>query len=318
MKNRGVSCSDSHIFRYRYDFSTKLLIDFIQERYFVNKQEIDLEEFIADRVSLNGNIVDNSTLVNKGDWIEYLHLREDEEDLEINLTVLYEDDWIMAISKPDFLPVTPITNYYYNSLAILVKERFKNQNISPLHRLDIETSGVLLFGKTKTVRHQIQSLFQEQKVDKQYQAIVFNPPKVMTIAGNLVPAVDSKIFTKLRLEPSKEPNSLTLIEKQESWGKYFRLWIKPVTGKTNQIRAHLSAVGAPIVGDKKYFPDESVFLDWFVHRDINRVLPQLKLHRQALHCKSISFVNPLNKELLQITDNTSFWDEKIEPLQNSS
>ena len=94
--------------------------------------------------------------------------------------------------------------------------------------------------------------------------------------------------------------------------------IKPVTGKTNQIRAHLSAVGAPIVGDKKYFPDESVFLDWFVHRDINRVLPQLKLHRQALHCKSISFVNPLNKEFLQITDNTSFWDEKIEPLQNSS
>ncbi|MCP4757623.1 MAG: hypothetical protein GY866_42745, partial [Proteobacteria bacterium] len=228
--------SDSKVFRYRYEFAEKPLKDFIRERYFRNQEQPDLREVIAQRVRLNGHPVHNGTVVAKGDWIEYLHLRRDEEERNIHLTVLYEDEWIIAISKPDFLPVIPNTQFYYNSLAILVKERFNDREISPIHRLDIETSGVLLFGKAKKARREMQLLFQEKKIEKRYQAVVFGAPNVNSIAGNLIPAKKSRIHTKLELEPSDKPNSLTLIEKQKAWGDCFRLWLKPITGKTNQIR----------------------------------------------------------------------------------
>ncbi|MBT3224979.1 MAG: RluA family pseudouridine synthase [Deltaproteobacteria bacterium] len=301
------------VFRYRYDFDPKLLEEFIRERYFNNESAGKLEEILSTRVSLNGEAVDDKTVVQKGDWIEYIHLRSDEDSLNFEPEILYEDDWLIAISKPDFLPVIPNTSFYFNSLAILVKEKLGREEINPVHRLDIETSGVLLFGKNRNACSEIQRLFRIREVEKRYQAITFEKPTVNSVTGNLVPARDSKIYTKLELE-SSDKGSRTVIEKCESWGSYYRLWIKPVTGKTNQIRAHLAAINCPIVGDKKYYPDESVFLDWFAHRDIERVIDRLKLARQALHSESLSFIHPFTQKTLYIQDETHTWMNKIQTL----
>ena len=143
---------DTQTFKYQFRFAPKRLKDFIRERYYQNQERADLDEVLSKRVTLNGDQVDDETMVNTGDWIEYLHLREDEADIEVDLKVIYEDEWVLAISKPDYLPVTPTTRYFYNSLAILVKEFKNDNNIGPVHRLDIETSGVLLYGKSKKVR----------------------------------------------------------------------------------------------------------------------------------------------------------------------
>ena len=307
---------DTQTFKYQFRFAPKRLKDFIRERYYQNQERADLDEVLSKRVTLNGDQVDDETMVNTGDWIEYLHLREDEADIEVDLKVIYEDEWVLAISKPDYLPVTPTTRYFYNSLAILVKEFKNDNNIGPVHRLDIETSGVLLYGKSKKVRKKIQVLFQQQKVNKLYQAIVYQPVEVQSVSGNLVIDKESKIFTKMKLVPSDAPKTLTLIEKQEAWGEYFRVWIKPVTGKTNQIRAHLAAVGSPIVGDKKYHPEEAVFLDWFAYRDVNRLLDKLKLPRHALHCESLSYLNPLDDQEMEIVDQTDGWENKIAGLKS--
>ncbi len=305
---------NSKLFRYRYDFQPKPLLDFIRERYFQDRDEDELSSIIDSRVRLNGVKADGHAMIQTGDWLEYKHLRSDEEAVELNIEVLYEDDRMLAVSKPDFLPVTPSSKYYFNSLAILIKEKFGNQELSPVHRLDIETSGVLIFGKDRQARRLLQMMFQDHTVKKTYQAITFGRIEVNEISGDLVPDTNSSIYTKLSLDQSEIANSLTIIERQAPWGNYNRIWLRPVTGKTNQIRAHLAAMGCPIVGDKKYHPDESVFLDWHHYRDIERILPKVKLERQALHCESVSFKSPFTNQAVTIRDGLSEWENKIEPL----
>ena len=306
---------DSKSFRYRYDFHEKNLQSFIVERYGSRFSDQKIQQVLKERITLNGQSVDQNTMLNSGDWIEYLHFREDEDPFLKELEILYEDEWILAISKPANLPVVPSGQFYFTSLAILLRERLNRELLSPLHRLDLETSGVLLFGKSKAACRAFQPMFaQGCGMTKKYEAITFGVPPVKDISGDLVPAVGSKIFSKMKLQPSKTPQSMTKVLRSEPWGKFGRVFMQPITGRTNQIRIHLASIDHSIVGDKKYYPDESIFLEWFEHRDVQKVLPKLKLHRQALHCSSLEFTHPFTQENLTLEDQTLTWDELIHTL----
>lgn len=304
-------------FRYKYEYDSMNLKDFIGARYAGERGDAWVEEIFPERVQLNGRKVNDDTIISPGDHLEYLHLRSDEAEHSFQPEVIFEDEFIMAVVKPDSIPVSPSGRYYFNSVAIKMKEWSKNEEMTPLHRLDLETSGVLLFGKTRRARKRIQPLFDRKKIDKYYQAVVFNQLEAQEISGNIVPEENSRIYTKCKLLPSDEPTSITYIEKIEPLDKFQRVWLKPLTGKTNQLRIHLASKGCPIVGDKKYYPDEEVYLDWIDHRNIDRIIDRLILPRQALHCWKMAFFNPLTEETVTLEDTSDYWEKKIAPLRSS-
>ncbi len=299
------------VFKYTYNLPAQPLRHFLQSRYRPTASATELEEMISQRIVINGNTVGNDFFLSPGDQIQYTHRREDESAFLSNIVTLFEDDWILAISKPDGLPVTPSGRFYFNSLAILMREWSQNDEISPLHRLDIETSGVLLFCKKKKFRGKFQKLFERKQVTKDYIALVTGTPNVSLIQGDMVPLAGSKIFSKQTLIPSSNPNSKTLIKGLIPREGFNEVRLSPISGKTNQIRVHMASIGCPIVGDKKYHPNEEIYLDWFKNRDINRIIKDLLLPRQALHCHNVSFTHPVTDKTVQIQDTTDTWSNLL-------
>ena len=296
-----VSFGEEKEFLYLYHYNPRPLINFLRDRY--QQDEEKLQRILADRVRVNGVWVPGETLLQKGDAISYTHRRSDEKVVPPPLQVIYEDDDLLAISKPANLPVTPSGNYYFNSLAIHCKEVFHNPSLNPLHRLDLETSGVLAFGKHKAANRLFQPMFAEKRMKKRYQALVFGAPPLGLIEGDLVEDPASQIHSKRFLRQVPHPTSQSIIHEVLPQGPYSLVTLEPVTGKTNQLRVHLAALGCPIVGDKKYYPDESVYLDWYEHHDLSRILDRVKLPRQALHCSSLRFEHPLTGQWIEIHDN---------------
>ena len=206
-----------------------------------------------------------------------------EPDAPDNIETLYEDARLMVVDKPSGLPVTPSGLFYQHSLLHILRNRTGNPRLSPLHRLDLETSGVIAFAKTQEARSRFQPQFASGAAVKRYHALIHGhaPPDLEKIDFSL--GRDTRIHTKFIQSRDGKP-ALTKILAIRHWRAFSCLSVAPITGRTNQIRAHLAGIGHPIVGDKKYHPDQNLFLDWVKHRDFQRWRAELVLERQALHC----------------------------------
>jgi 23S rRNA pseudouridine1911/1915/1917 synthase len=301
------------VFHFRFEGEACRLKPYLVERYRYGRSAAWRETFYPERVRLNGETVGEDTLVCPGDTVTYWHLRAEEPPHPSPLRVLYEDEWVLAIHKPDDAPVSPSGLYYFTSLALRARECFAAPELTPVHRLDLETSGVLLFAKRKAYLARWNAMFSAQRITKRYTALVEGhfPERVTRVAGRMGPHPASRIETKLWLDPAGPANSDTRVVQRANHGELTELLLEPITGKTNQIRVHLAHAGHPIVGDKKYHPDEDVFLDWLVHRDYVRLDAKLRLPRHALQCQSLAFDHPFTGQSLKIEALAGSWGEKI-------
>lgn len=342
-----TSDASSKIFHFRFEAQAQALKPYLLERYQFGREARWRDTFYPDRVRLNGAPVAEDTWARPGDTVAYRHLRAEEPPAPAALAVLYEDQWLLAVHKPDTLPVSPSGLYYFSSLAILARELFGAPELTPVHRLDLETAGVLLLARRRADAARFHELFETHAIVKRYLALVYGtfPAECRELAGRIAPHPDSAIHTKLWLDPAGEPNSLTRVlevayhavcapqvasgasrsaagasggaagaarERQAApeAGRCSELLLEPVTGKTNQIRVHLAHAGHAIVGDKKYHPDERVFLDWLKYRDDRRIRERVWLPRQALHCLSLSFTHPFTGEPVTVASAAEAWQAK--------
>jgi 23S rRNA-/tRNA-specific pseudouridylate synthase len=262
-------------------------------------------------------------VVQPGQEIAYLHHRADELPMPPPPVVLHEDDRLLAVHKPDTVPVSPSGVYYFTALVMALREQHGLPELTPMHRLDLETSGPIVFAKRRSEVAALHALFAAGAIHKRYRALAWGHVSVTQreIAGRIVPDGSSPIQTRLRLVPAQHgaPVSLTRVhaithQHHPRHGPLSELLLEPVTGKTNQLRVHLAAIGHPIVGDKKYHGDPAVFLDWYAHRDFARLRDRLLLPRQALMCESLGFPHPFTGEPVRIAAPADAWTDKLRGL----
>lgn len=185
--------------------------------------------------------------------LHYFRRLEAEVRIPGEAVVVFQDDHIVVADKPHFLPVTPAGRYLQETLLVRLKRKLGLDDLAPVHRIDRETAGLVLFTTRPALRGPYHALFRERQVEKCYEAIAPWRAELELPRVHCSHLSESGSFMQMAQTPGA-PNSETrieLIEVRESMGlgKYC---LRPVTGKRHQLRVHMAALGIPILNDQIY------------------------------------------------------------------
>lgn len=223
--------------------------------------------------------------------VYYYRAIDDEPRIPFEETVLYQDEHLVVADKPHFLPVTPSGSYLQETLLVRLKNRLGIDTLIPIHRIDRETAGLVLFSVQPAERDAYQALFRQRNVAKHYEAIAPWRQDLRFPLTRQSRIVEDEPFFR-QLEVPGEPNSETHIDTLEIKGDKARYALSPVTGKKHQLRVHMNALGIPILNDRMYPPVAHTPDDDY------------RLPLQLL-AKSIAFTDPLTGQPRQFQSRLS-------------
>ncbi|MGK5065588.1 pseudouridine synthase [Janthinobacterium sp. LB3P112] len=205
----------------------------------------------GDVVNGEGGVLAPDSAYRRGMRIFYYRELERETPIPFQEEILFQDEHLVVVDKPHFLPMTPGGRFVQETLLTRLKKNLGCSELTPIHRLDRETAGVVIFSRQVASRGAYQSLFQRREVCKTYEALA---PR---LAGRDFPftyrsrMVEGAQFFLMR-EEAGEPNSETIIDVIERRGAVNLYRLQPHTGRKHQLRVHLAALGIPIVNDAFY------------------------------------------------------------------
>ena len=190
----------------------------------------------------------------------YFRAVEAEPPIPFKEEVLWQDEHLLVVDKPHFLPVMPSGKYLQETVLVRLKNRLNLPDLVPIHRIDRDTAGLVLFSVNPATRDAYHALFRKRTIDKTYECIApWNPALPWPLRR------ESRIVTAAHFMQQTEvdgpPNALTLIEPLETlgglgelgaMGELARYALKPVTGQRHQLRVHMAALGLPIINDGIY------------------------------------------------------------------
>ena len=209
-----------------------------------------------------------------------------EPEIPFEEAIVYQDEHILVADKPHFLPVTPSGLYLHQTLLNRLKKTTGIQALSPVHRIDRDTAGLVIFSINPSERAQYQNLFRDRAVRKVYEATAPYSEKIatqlpMTYRSRLE---ESEHFLQM-MEVEGEPNADTLIELLEVKKPWAIYRLTPGSGKKHQLRCHLNSLGMPIKNDQIY-PVLTPYQEYDL--DITKPLQLL--------AKEVSFLDPVTGE----------------------
>ncbi len=192
--------------------------------------------------------------------------------------IVYEDKWLIVVDKPSGMLVIPTPRKETNTLTDILNKELDRRGIEvnayPCHRLDRETSGLIIYAKGKSVQKLMMEKFGAKEVAKKYTALVHGDVR------NDHGMIDKPLYNRNKRE---NLSALTRYRVLERRGAFTVIEVEPVTGRTNQIRIHFSRIGHPLVGESVYA----------FRKDF-----KLKFRRAALHAARIEFKHPVTGEAL--------------------
>ncbi|GAA6134361.1 hypothetical protein NBRC116188_11500 [Oceaniserpentilla sp. 4NH20-0058] len=231
---------------------------------------------VSGGIKINSGVVFDDQLLKLEDVVSYTVPNYEEAPVDTRWRLLWENDEIAAVHKPANLPVSRTTRNVYNTLIQLLRRESSWPDAHLLHRLDLETSGVILIAKDNTQAKRFQPTLSSLMIRKIYHAIVHGEPSWQNLhhQSYLNTRKDSAI--RCQMHPVKEGEgklSETLFNVISSHNGYSIVECELLTGRKHQIRAHLSQLGHPIVGDKIYSQGGEFYL-----KRLDDALTQEDLH----------------------------------------
>lgn len=181
----------------------------------------------------------------------------------MDIPVVYEDDWLLVVNKPAGLLTIPTPKKEHRTLTSIL-------GLYPCHRLDRETSGLIIYSKEKPVQKKMADAFKQRKIKKTYIAFIQGKPA--RLAGEIKNQIEG-LSAITRYSVIDQRNNFSVVR------------VNPITGRTNQIRIHFKLIGHPLIGEKRFA----------FRRDF-----KLKANRLCLHAKSVEFVHPVSHKLISL------------------
>ncbi len=268
------------------------------------------------QVKVNGNIIDSPAFkVKSNDIIELNKSKKNEIKLipkNIVLNIMYEDDDLLIINKPKGLVVHPGAGNYENTLANGLAFKFKNNlsningNLRPgiVHRLDKETSGLLVIAKNNIAHSKLSIQFNNHSVKRKYECLIWGTIRPLNGRIETLITRNKKNRQLMMVSEIKGKRAVTNYKTIKVFNikdipKISLIECELETGRTHQIRVHFKYKGASLIGDNQYGKKNTKFKK--VNKDFLKILNRIK--GQALHAKSLGFIHPTKKKLVSFDSN---------------
>lgn len=192
----------------------------------------------------------------------------------MNIPIVYEDDWLLVLDKPSGLLTIPTPKKESRTLTSILNQDLEQRNLPyrlhPCHRLDRETSGLIIYSKGKSIQQKMMELFKQKKIKKTYLAFISG--KLSRKGGQIKSLIDGKSAVT-NFEVLEEREGFSVVE------------AVPLTGRTNQLRIHFKIAGNPILGESKFA----------FRKDF-----KIKARRLCLHAKHLEFIHPITNKKISL------------------
>jgi len=277
-----------------------------------NKVQEAIEE---ERVLVNGKPVKSNYRIKSCDLIQVTFLRPPAPELapeEIPIDIMYEDEDLLVVNKAAGMVVHPAFGNWTGTLANAIlhhigkdADELDRSELRPgiVHRLDKDTSGLIIIAKNPVALHRLATQFAKRQVEKVYKAIVWGVPSPTagTIRTNIGRSrKNRKVMANFPFEGLEGKHAITDYEVSESLNYFSLVSLTLHTGRTHQIRVHLQHLGHPILGDETYGGATPRTLPFSKSEPFTKNLLEL-MHRQALHAETLKFRQPTTGETLSFT-----------------
>ena len=270
----------------------------------------------GEMVTSDGSAVSRDAKIGSHEWIWYYREPPVEREIPFDVEIVHVDDDLVVIDKPHFLPTTPGGKFLQNSALVRMRNQLGNPDLSPIHRLDRATAGLLMFSARPQTRGAYQLLFENRIVQKTYEAVSLAHAAFdgTHLAGREFPSTSRNHHETVRapvtvlVDSKPDANSETLIELLgvgESRGtdrgrQVIHTLLKPHTGRMHQLRVHLAGLGAGILNDG-FYP----VLHPEVPDDFTRPLQLL--------ARELEFVDPLTGEARHFQSRRTLQEAPLVP-----